>query len=66
METFVVRLWAPVAGEGCPDGPSLHGVVEHVGRDGSETFSDDRELVVLLRAGLRPESRTRPRERNTT
>ena len=56
METFVVRLWAPVEADGCPlGGPPLHGVVEHVGRAGSETFSGDRELVVLLRAGLRPD-----------
>ena len=63
METFVVRLWAPVEGDGCqpgvyqPGGPPLHGVVEHVGRNGSETFSGDRELVLLLRAGLRPDNR---------
>lgn len=63
METFVVRLWAPVEGDGCqpggrqPGGPPLHGVVEHVGGDRSETFSGERELVLLLRTGLRPNNR---------
>jgi len=53
-----VRLWAPAEEDGWrPCGPPLHGVVEHVGRDGSDTFSDDRELVLLLRAGLRPGTR---------
>jgi hypothetical protein len=65
METFLVRLWTPVDGEECqPGGPPLHGVVEQVGRDGSQTFWGDRELVMLLRAGLRPENRRQPRARS--
>lgn len=43
MQTVIVRLSAP-SGDG-----RLHGLVEVVGRRTSEVFTDDDELLTLIR-----------------
>jgi hypothetical protein len=48
MDTFVVRVWGPLADGGEETG--LRGVVEHVASGRSERFRTDDELVSFLRA----------------
>jgi hypothetical protein len=48
METFVVRVWSPVAGEQEESG--LRGVVEHVSSGVSDRFRSVEELVSFLRS----------------
>ena len=48
MDTFVVRVWGPMADGGEETG--LRGVVEHVASGGSERFRNVDELVSFLRA----------------
>jgi hypothetical protein len=45
METFIVRVWVPVAVKPRRDDLALHGVVEHVGSQRSRTFHSDAELL---------------------
>jgi len=48
MDTFVVRVWGPMAdGE---EETGLRGVVEHVASGWSERFLSAEELVSFLRA----------------
>jgi hypothetical protein len=49
VETFIVRIWVPAAGQAPP--PSLHGTISHVesGRDGA--FGDAAELLRFLQGG---------------
>ena len=51
MDTFVVRVWGPMADGGEETG--LRGVVEHVASVRSERFRSADELVSFLRS---PES----------
>ena len=48
MDTFVVRVWGPMADGGEETG--LRGVVEHVASGRSERFRSADELVSFLRA----------------
>lgn len=48
MDTFVVRVWGPMADGGEETG--LRGVVEHVASGRSERFRTADELVSFLRA----------------
>jgi hypothetical protein len=48
MDTFVVRVWGPMADGGEEAG--LRGVVEHVASGRSERFLSVDELVSFLRA----------------
>jgi hypothetical protein len=48
MDTFVVRVWGPMADGGEETG--LRGVVEHVASGRSERFRTVDELVSFLRA----------------
>ena len=48
MDTFVVRVWGPMADGGEETG--LRGVVEHVASGRSERFRSVDELVSFLRA----------------
>ena len=48
MDTFVVRVWGPMADGGEETGP--RGVVEHVASGKSERFRSADELVSFLRA----------------
>ena len=48
MDTFVVRVWGPLADGGEEAG--LRGVVEHVASGRSERFLSVDELVSFLRA----------------
>jgi hypothetical protein len=45
MQTFLVRIWTPAAGEagGAPAG--IRGVVEHVGSRQSRPFEGEHDLV---------------------
>jgi hypothetical protein len=47
METFVVRVWSPVAGE---HEEGLRGVVEHVSSGVNDRFRNVEELVSFLRS----------------
>jgi hypothetical protein len=47
MDTFVVRVWGPLADGGEETG--LRGVVEHVASGRSERFRSVNELVSFLR-----------------
>jgi hypothetical protein len=47
MDTFVVRVWGPLADE--EEETGLRGVVEHVGSGWSERFRSAEELVSFLR-----------------
>ena len=47
MDTFVVRVWGPVADE--EEETGLRGVVEHVASGWSERFRSAEELVSFLR-----------------
>jgi hypothetical protein len=48
MQTFLVRIWTPAAGEaeGVPVG--IRGVVEHVGSRRSRPFEGERDLVEFI------------------
>lgn len=48
MDTFVVRVWAPMPDE--EEGAGLRGVVEHVASGWSGRFRNVEELVTFLRA----------------
>ncbi|MGH8947800.1 MAG: hypothetical protein ACRDXF_02985 [Acidimicrobiia bacterium] len=48
MDTFVVRVWGPMADGGEETG--LRGVVEHVASGRSDRFRSVDELVSFLRA----------------
>jgi hypothetical protein len=48
MDTFVVRVWGPMADGGEEAG--LRGVIEHVASGKSERFLSVDELVSFLRA----------------
>jgi hypothetical protein len=48
MDTFVVRVWGPLADE--EEETGLRGVVEHVASGWSERFRSAEELVSFLRA----------------
>ncbi|MET0696036.1 MAG: hypothetical protein ABWZ58_01300 [Acidimicrobiia bacterium] len=48
MDTFVVRVWGPMADGGEETG--LRGVVEHVASARSERFRSADELVSFLRS----------------
>jgi hypothetical protein len=45
MQTFVVRVWA----EPGRDSEPLHGIVEQVSTGESTSFTDDEQLLALLR-----------------
>jgi hypothetical protein len=54
MDTFVVRVWGPLADE--EEETGLRGVVEHVASGWSGRFRSAEELVSFLRTpGLRAE-----------
>jgi hypothetical protein len=48
MQTFLVRIWTPAAGEagGVPVG--IRGVVEHVGTRRSRPFEGEHDLVSFM------------------
>lgn len=49
MDTFVVRVWGPVA-DGEEKETGLRGVVEHIASGWSERYRSAEELVSFLRA----------------
>lgn len=49
MESFVVRIWTPLAGD-----DELRGVVRHVQTGTEQTFTSSVEMAALLGAHLRP------------
>jgi hypothetical protein len=53
MQTFLVRIWTPAAGEagGVPAG--IRGVVEHVGSRSSRPFEGEHDLVRFMQDCLK-------------
>jgi hypothetical protein len=52
MQTFLVRVWTPAAGEEDDGRPRLSGMVEHVASRRSETFQGELDLLEFINGCL--------------
>ena len=52
MQTFLVRVWTPAAGEEDDERPRLSGVVEHVPSRRKGTFQGELDLLDFIQGCL--------------
>jgi hypothetical protein len=52
MQTFLVRVWTPAAGEEDEERPRLSGMVEHVASRRRETFQGELDLLDFIQGCL--------------
>jgi hypothetical protein len=52
MQTFLVRVWTPAAGEEDDERPRFNGVVEHVASQRRETFQGELDLLDFIQGCL--------------
>jgi hypothetical protein len=60
MQTFLVRVWIPAAGEEDDERRPLSGVVEHVASRRGATFHGELDLLDFIQGCLQPPQEALP------